>query len=421
MYGLISAEPLLGRFFVPRIARISFSQAAAVWNWSNFLHAHVPVGKVPLRVNMDETAVKFCPTMKEGCLTMVARLQKRLPKSLSMDVTRSQMRGSMTLICFVCDDETIQPCLPQILLVNKRHAPNHMLPSIRACVRPPVLVWFVDKAWMTASLMKDVLCQLDLALEPWSTSHQVILSADAFRAHLSHHVWRATAALNMFYLVIPAKMTWALQPCDTHVFAKFKHHFAIHVQVHLVASSSAQTTLRLVVLALMHALEHVVVHGRFLKAFQEVGLTGDQTRLSNSMLQKIGLHARPSAVTGFPTLSALQSCFPTGVLLPVDDMFRVLVRRVPRAPPRPHEREVVASRVAVPAGPHPWLGRLRSSSALGSQEEPLPAAAPPCPQPPPPMALPAAPPTLDLRPQFPRARRLLPWRRPLPPDSPRRT
>ena len=386
-------------------------QALAVWQWSNFFHSHVHPAKTPVRINMDETAVRLCPSMRGGHLTKRAREQKRTPKSLTMDVTRAQMRGSMSLLCFVTDDAAVQAALPQILLVNKRFAPAHLAGAIRASVNPPAVVWIVDKSWTTARLMHLVLAEVHKAFAPWRETHQIILSADAYRAHISPSVWRTAAGYGMMYLVIPAKMTWALQPCDTHVFAKLKHRFAIEVQAAIVRTTDGKPTTAMVIAAIDRAVQAVVVNGNYQTAFADLGLTGTQSCVSKSLLVKLELTERPHVPNALPTLSTLMTCFPKGSSLPIDSMFKFFL---PRAAPATGRRRIPWLLAAPQARAHvqPWLGRLRSSSALGPQDSllpadpatwpgpmlTLPAALPPA-WPPPPPATDQAPALRPLRPR----------------------
>jgi len=131
-------------------------------------------------------------------------------------------------VCFVCvcDNAKVQRALPHIPLVRKQFSPQVMLANLLEAVQPPVTVWVVENSWTTAEMMIRVLNHLKMCLQEWAATRQIILSADAFRAHISPNVWRRAAALDIMFFVIPAKMTWALQPCDTHVFANLKHYVA---------------------------------------------------------------------------------------------------------------------------------------------------------------------------------------------------
>ena len=238
-----------------------------------FLHDQIQDNKKPLRVNMDETSVRMYPVMRAGSVAYAARLEKRTPRSLTTNVTRGQMRGSMSLVCFVCDDAEVQKTLPQILLIKKQFAPAHMLAAIMAAVQPPLAVWVVDNSWMTAEMMNKVLTHLSTCLQGWAATHQIILSADAYRSHIAPKVWRRAAALKIMMFVIPAKMTWALQPCDTHVFAKMKHYLACEVQAEMINTADRTLSVLMVVVAVNRAVRQVVTMGNRRMAFWDLGLT----------------------------------------------------------------------------------------------------------------------------------------------------
>ena len=392
-------------------------QALAVWQWSNFLHHQVAQNKKPLHINMDETSVRLYPVMRAGNITYAARLKKRSPKSLTANVTRGQMRGTMSLICFVCDDPEVQKDLPQILLVKKQYVPAYTWPAIRAAIGSPLTLWVVNNAWMTSEMMIKVLRHVKTCLHRWQTTHQIVLSADAYKAHISPTVWRRAAAMQMMYHVIPAKMTWALQPCDTHVFSKLKHHISNELQKQMVRSPTGKPTVLMAVTAVNRAIHAVVVTGSWVKAFEDLGLNGNQNLVSTACLARLNLHDHPHVGHAIPTLTTLLHVFPGRSQLPIDDMFRIFLDREAAQQPMPMfaaDNDVYDHRDES----QPWLGRLRSSSSLQQLPHPTPPVPPPCPPPPP-----LHPPTPAqhhpvLRREVPRARRLLPWLpRPRPPDT----
>ena len=326
------------------------------------------------------------------------------------------MRGSMSLVCFVCDDAEVQKTLPQILLVKKQFAPAHMLSAIMAAVQPPLAVWVVENSWMTAEMVNKVLTHLSTCLQGWAATHQIILSADAYRSHIAPKVWRRAAALKIMMFVIPAKMTWALQPCDTHVFAKMKHYLACEVQAEMIKAADRKLSVLMVVVAVNRAVRQVVTMGNWRMAFWDLGLTGVQACISETCLQKLEMVSRPRVPNTLPSLAELMSVFPGRTYLPIDDMFRMFITR---ARPPPVQPVASPAHILHPVidDSQPWLGRLRSSSALGSQDNAPAESRAPC-RPPMPAPLPA--PLLSPPPQTsgpPRARRLLPWL-PRPPPQP---
>ena len=52
-------------------------EATAVWTWSNFLHDRVPSGLTPLRVNFDETGIRYFEDTRQGHLTEATFARRR--------------------------------------------------------------------------------------------------------------------------------------------------------------------------------------------------------------------------------------------------------------------------------------------------------------------------------------------------------
>ena len=128
------------------------------------------------------------------------------------------MRSMFTLIvCVVCDDEGLQKKLPQFLILSSAIARSSEIDHMRTMLPPNVFLWTRERAWTTTEVMVCVAKTLHACLREDLEGRQVIFSSDVYRAHIATEVWRAMARLNFFYFLIPAKMTWAMQPCDTCV------------------------------------------------------------------------------------------------------------------------------------------------------------------------------------------------------------
>ena len=355
-----------------------------MWTWSNFLHDRVPSGLTPLRVNFDETGIRYFQDTRQGHLTEAAQRQRRTPRSLTRLVTKGETRAMMSLATFVCDDAAVQALLPQVLLVNKRLLTQQEMAAAMVGMPAQMQIWRNDKAWTTGDIMIRLLRALRAALDPVLSERKVILSADAFRAHLTKPVFRAAADLGFFYFLIPSKMTWALQPLDTHVFAVFKRYLSERAQSVVASSESGKLTRPQLIASVGHAV-NVVLGGKcWRRAFQDCGLTGAQDTVSARTLGKFGAVSPPPSGRGLPSLEMLTDIFPAGATIPIDDVFRAF---------RPASRVLAKEPTAIAPladstldevrDPRaPWKGRLRSSSALrlGSQDtapesEPCPAPA----------------------------------------------
>ena len=226
-------------------------QALAVWRWSNFLHKNSPRGRTLVRINMDETSIRLHQAVRAGHLTTTARLLKRSARSLTSNATTSETRGMFTLIAFVCDKKDIQNILPQILIVNDKHlSKTEPAAVLRQHLEANMVLWTASKAWVTSTLMCKIVRHLNKCLKQYKNTHHFILSSDGYRAHLTKPVWRALNRARIMYHLIPAKMTWALQPCDTHVFARLKDVLRHECQVRTLETSDGRLTMSLLCAAL---------------------------------------------------------------------------------------------------------------------------------------------------------------------------
>ena len=297
-----------------------------MWRWSNFLHSQVPPGQKPLRVNMDETAIRLVQTARRGMICSVARRLRMTPRSIAQQATRGQLRTMFSLIAFVCDDDDLQKKLPQILVVSSAVVKASDVEQMRRTLPPNVFLWSQRRAWTTGELMVAVVRTLRQCLESDLVDRQVILSSDVFRAHTTKAVWRAMARLNFFYFLIPARMTWVMQPCDTHVFAQFKRHLQEAAQTAAVRDEKGYVPLATLFDIVGDTVQVVLRGKRWAHAFHDLGLAGNQERVSASVLQKLGLAAAPQVGASLPTLAQLQEIWPTNAVIPIDLAFGTVTK-----------------------------------------------------------------------------------------------
>ena len=96
--------------------------------------------------------------------------------------------------------------------------------------------------------MIDIAKLVHHCLRSHLAGRQVIFSSDVYRAHVTKQVWQAMTRWSYLYFLIPAKITWAMQPCDTHdVLAVLKRHLVEAMQMAAVSSNAGEVPLRSVV------------------------------------------------------------------------------------------------------------------------------------------------------------------------------
>ena len=280
------------------------------------------------------------------------------------------MRSMFTLMVSVCDDEVLQKKLPQFLILSSAIARSSEIDHMRTMLPPNVFLWTRERAWTTTEVMVRVAKTLHACLREDLEGRQVIFSTDVYRAHIATEVWRAMATLNFFYFLIPAKMTWAMQPCDTHVFALFKRHLAEAAQTVAVGAEDGHVPLTALVKVVCDVIVKVIRGRSWAKAFSDIGLVGNQTAVSQSVLGKLKLAAAPLVGDGLPSLAMLQDIWPAGAIIPTDAVFATVSKfvRQRRAWLKQHVQCVpqaggpAASSGAAPVSSAPWPMIARSSS-----------------------------------------------------------
>ena len=200
---------------------------------------------------MDETSIRLHQVVKSGHLTTSARALKRSARSLTCPATNTQTRGMFTLVAFVCDDQEIQKQLPQILLVNEKHLTQaEPAAALRSHLDSNTYLWTSKSAWVTTITMCKIIKTLHQHVAPFQDRYLFILSSDGYKAHLTKPVWRACSRARIMYFLIPAKMTWVLQPCDTHLFALLKDILRHECQLKTLSTTDGRLTMSLLIQAL---------------------------------------------------------------------------------------------------------------------------------------------------------------------------
>ena len=70
--------------------------------------------------------------------------------------------------------------------------------------------------------MRRALTLLNTHMQDYFDVYQVVLLSDVARSHLRRSISLLARRYEMPLLYVPARLTWLLQPADTHVFAKLK-------------------------------------------------------------------------------------------------------------------------------------------------------------------------------------------------------
>ena len=85
----------------------------------------------------------------------------------------------------------------------------------------PLEYWIGTGGWVTSEVMKNILTRLRAAVRLTRGNARILLWMDAASQHVGIDVLNHAARLQIV-LVLPAGLTWLMQPLDVYVFAKLK-------------------------------------------------------------------------------------------------------------------------------------------------------------------------------------------------------
>lgn len=336
-------------------------QVAAFLRWCQWLRFGVLADAAYTVVNIDETAIARGMAPRRGhCVAKLgAAGRQRYAR-----ITLREARGHMTYVAAIADDPEVHRRLPQILLPNTERMTRADRERL-AAVAPPIVHLPGTKGWVTGEVFCGILTRIRRACREVHPDRPVILVMDSAPQHLSRQVLQHIARLGLFVVLVPACMTWLLQPLDTHVFQHLK-----------AAISSGQTTCR------GESAGGVLPPGRWIDIAaaaigQHVVDTDSGARMWANGLRGPGDTLRPRISSALGTTLPLALAPPTA-----DDFADLLGRAAPRmleillGPPRRYLRNRLARAAAAAAGPVPVgrrlgppLVRRRSAGAAGSSAD----------------------------------------------------
>lgn len=368
---------------------------------------------------MDETSIRLYQNPSHnGYLVDAARRRKLEPAGLTQNVSKGVLRGCFSHAALISDDVTVQPLLPQIIFINQKMISATDFEECKTSSPSNVILHRVENPWMTVDKMKIVLKELAHAVNKLTPRRRIILIVDTYKSHISRSTWLSANAHGIWMLTVPPKATWALQPCDTHLFATFKDRLAGHSQRLAISDGQGNLPTPLLLKALNAAVADTLTHTDWRKAFADLGLRGNQMTLSQRSWKKLGWSSPPTSPgAGLPSLEQLQQCFPRHTEIPIGLLFSSVVRA--------QSGEAMADKDLHELAATPVSSSSSSATAPASTRAPLlltrplkpwplrarPPTSPP-PLPPPPLTTPPVPRAL-----LPRLRRL-PSQQQLPPPRP---
>lgn len=186
------------------------------WQWHRYYERRVPNGKKIVLINLDETSVCFAPELRSGLVVI------RSSSEAKALVAKQDTRSNLTYVATVCDDESVQASMPHFIIGDKTRIRDTDMVSLRESPKNNVHVWRNEKsAWNNHTLMQRILTVIRDAL-----SHRPdllpVLILDVAPCHIHKSVFQKARQLGIWLVFVPSRVTYLLQPLDTHGFFSFK-------------------------------------------------------------------------------------------------------------------------------------------------------------------------------------------------------
>lgn len=242
-------------------------------------------------------------------------ISKKEP-SAAQRVSLATMRSYLSHIGIICDDPLIQPVLPQEIRGNRYTIPAGQVASLRFGLAANVFLERERSAWNNSRVMMRVLRRLRRALGPYMGHVQPILIMDANGCHKTPEVIALCRLLGIWPLLVPARLTWLLQPLDTQCFAAYKTSIRKAFQTARIQSTTGRLDLAGFLRCVEQAIREVLQHRAWAPAFDGDGFGNQQADVGRRVRTALELSGALAVPSTRPTVEQLQRVFPQRVVVP---------------------------------------------------------------------------------------------------------
>ena len=287
-------------------------EATASWKWFNWLLAQLPANKQPILLNMDETACRLWYDPAKGVLAsqLVALAARR--GRVTTGVTTAQARSVLSLVALLCNDSSIQPRLPQYILGNEHVLPASVLGDLRRdrSLSPNIHILRRRSAWVNDTELAVIARHWGRVLSLHCPDRQPILLMDACSVHLGPRFLASCVRCKIWVVYVPARLTWLLQPADTHCFALLKASLRQQFHETSLLADSGRVTVRDILEHLNIAIRKVFQGRSWSEAFEGNGWSDGQRRVRQRILDTLEWPAIPRVDNCLPSLQEFETISP---------------------------------------------------------------------------------------------------------------
>ena len=247
------------------------SQVIIYLKWMRYLIDVTLRDKVYVVLNVDETSLNSLVESNGGYVCDVLRdggqcAKKPLPK-------KNRANAKTTLVGVVADQGALQPYLPQVIMpkYTQKASPPAWLRASYAQQGFPLQYWHGTSGTSTPQTFIRWLSVVRSAVHSFNEDIWILLIMDCHSTHLDLRVLRHLGRLGILTVIVPAKLTWLLQPLDVYVYADLKRELRQHLAEATLNSSEDQVERGSWITPTATAIRSVLVRTDWSKQFDRLG------------------------------------------------------------------------------------------------------------------------------------------------------
>jgi len=250
--------------------------------------------------------------------------KKRGGPEPTQPASRKRRRTCLTHVAIICDNPRLQPLLPQYIIGNHNTFLQRDWSGLLAGAPGNVVLVRQQSAWNNIKLFVQILQRLGTILRPYLVSCQPVVFFDASPLHCAKAIFQACLKSHLWVVLVPARLTWLLQPCDTHAFQRYKLILRNIYQAKRARSEGGELSTSEFLECMYAAIRVVLQGGRWNVAFDRDGFGQSQAELSTYVREQLQLEAGFVASASRPSEGQLRLCFPQRAKVHVPSVLPVV-------------------------------------------------------------------------------------------------
>ena len=301
-------------------------------------------------MNLDETPVQCHPNKMIGNYKRLAAHARRIGNP-TRQASSKDLRVTFTHVALICNKPELQPFMPQFIFVGNDALSWTQLSDLLPLLPDNVFLRRMARGWNNSEQQTLILKIIGDVAATRAPELIPVLLFDCSPIHLATPCLQACCDSRIWPLLVPAKMTFLLQPCDTHLFRKYKSVHRAWVAGKLLEGTDA-SIVKTAIIGVIHCIRTVLQGHDWNHAFAQDGFCNSLEFLSQYILSKLDMRAPPAISDLRPTRAMVQQCWPKMTTACAADVLKCLPADATHPVPVPK---------ALPPPVHPSLTLPRSS------------------------------------------------------------